>query len=164
VPPGESSRAATSDDLGRIADLAAQLVREASAIKGGTLWGIREARAEPYEQSYGSLLDREDTCILVGSIDDVVVGFGVAEIQTLRTGQALGVISDLYVEPEARAIGVGEELLVELLEFCRSFGCIGVDASALPGDRMTKNFFEGHGFTARALVMHRATEPSSTRA
>ena len=31
----------------------------------------------------------------------------------------------------------------------------GVDATALPGDRLTKNFFESNGFTARLLIMHR---------
>jgi hypothetical protein len=33
-------------------------------------------------------------------------------------------------------------------------GCSGVDATALPGNRATKNFFEESGFTARLLVMH----------
>jgi hypothetical protein len=32
---------------------------------------------------------------------------------------------------------------------------VGIDAFALPGMRETKNFFEGSGFTARLLVMHR---------
>ena len=34
------------------------------------------------------------------------------------------------------------------------------DAMALPGHRATKNFFEAHGFTARALVMHRRLDPT----
>ena len=33
---------------------------------------------------------------------------------------------------------------------------MGIDATALPGNRATKNFFEAHGFTARLLVMHHA--------
>ncbi|MGH9181071.1 MAG: hypothetical protein ACRDY5_05080 [Acidimicrobiales bacterium] len=33
--------------------------------------------------------------------------------------------------------------------------CAGIDAVALPGQRATKNFFEGNGFTARLIVMHR---------
>ncbi len=33
---------------------------------------------------------------------------------------------------------------------------MGVDTLALPGHRAAKNFFEESGFTARALVMHRA--------
>ena len=42
-----------------------------------------------------------------------------------------------------------------LLEWCRSRGCVGIDAVALPGDRHTKNFFETFGLTARAIVVHR---------
>ena len=33
-----------------------------------------------------------------------------------------------------------------------------VDAIALPGHRATKNFFEEHHFTARALTMHHRLE------
>jgi hypothetical protein len=43
----------------------------------------------------------------------------------------------------------------DLVAFCATRGCTGIDALALPGHRTTKNFFEGFGFTARALVMHR---------
>ena len=42
----------------------------------------------------------------------------------------------------------------QLLEWFRGRGCNGVDATALPGNRATKNFFEMSGFTARLLVMH----------
>jgi hypothetical protein len=46
----------------------------------------------------------------------------------------------------------------DLVAFCVARGCAGIDALALPGHRTTKNFFEGSGFTARALVMHRALD------
>ena len=56
----------------------------------------------------------------------------------------------------ARSIGVGEAIVGALIEFCTDRRCLGIDARALPGHRATKNFFEEHGFTARALIMHRA--------
>lgn len=152
---GEHCRSATTGDLDRIAELAVTLVREADDAKGGRIWSSREARPAPHLDSYQALFKREDAHIVVGVIDDVVVGFGVAEIEELRTGERLGVISDLYVEPAARAIGVGEGMITELLEFCTERRCIGVDALALPGARATKNFFEGQGFSARALLMHK---------
>jgi hypothetical protein len=46
-----------------------------------------------------------------------------------------------------------------LLAWASERGCQGVDATALPGDRATKNFFEGSGFTARLLVMHHRVRP-----
>ena len=67
----------------------------------------------------------------------------------------LGVIEEIYVETEARAVGVGELLVERLVAFCVDAGCVGVDAAALPGHRQAKNFFERAGFTARLLVMHK---------
>ena len=93
--------------------------------------------------------------MVVGSIDDAVIGFGVGRIERLRDGRDLGIIEELYVEPEARSVGVGEVIAEALLDFFRERGCIGADALALPGNRATKNFFEQNGFVARSIVMHR---------
>jgi GNAT superfamily N-acetyltransferase len=73
----------------------------------------------------------------------------------LRTGAILGVVTDIYVEPEGRAVGLGEALIDQIIGWCKAAGCVGIDAWALPGNRETKNFFETFGFTARALIPHR---------
>ncbi len=52
---------------------------------------------------------------------------------------------------------MGEQVARELVDFCVASGCTGVDATALPGHREAKNFFERAGFSARSLVMHRST-------
>ncbi len=57
--------------------------------------------------------------------------------------------------PAARRGGVGKAVAESLMYWCRSQGCRGVDADALPGSRPVKSFFEANGFTARLLVMHR---------
>jgi GNAT superfamily N-acetyltransferase len=84
-----------------------------------------------------------------------VIGYGTAQVEVLRDGSRLGVIEEIFVEEEARAVGVGELLVEALVGFCVDAGCTGVDAAALPGHRQAKNFFERAGFTARLLVMHR---------
>lgn len=150
----EACRPATPGDVATIATLARDMLAELIALRGGPLLAVREARPEPLEAAYTDLLAREDARVVVGTIDEVVVGFGVIEVEHLRSGDRLGVITDLYVEPDARAVGVGEAIIDALVAFCRSRGCLGVDARALPGHRATKNFFEARGFTARALVMH----------
>jgi GNAT superfamily N-acetyltransferase len=124
-------------------------------MRGGGLWAERDAWPEPLSDAYGALLERVDSLVVVGSIDDVPIGFGAVVIETLRSGGLLGVITDLFVEDAARSVGVGDAMAGDLVAFCADHGCVGVDARALPGHRATKNFFEGHGFTARALVMHR---------
>jgi GNAT superfamily N-acetyltransferase len=154
----EGSRPASAEDLPRIAELAELARDELVPMKGGALWSAREAVAEPFEDAYGALIDRDDALVVVGTVDETIIGFGVLTLERLRTGETLGVISDLFVEPGARGIGVGEEMADDLVAFCEKRGCTGIDALALPGHRTTKNFFEESGFTARALVMHRALD------
>jgi GNAT superfamily N-acetyltransferase len=114
-----------------------------------------EGRAEPYEAGLAVELDDPDRIVLAGVIDEAVIGFAAAALVDLRDGTRLAVIGDLFVEPGAREVGVGEALMDALVEWSRAMGCDGVDATALPGNRHTKNFFETNGFTARLLVMHR---------
>jgi GNAT superfamily N-acetyltransferase len=154
----EGSRPASAEDLPRIAELAKLARDELVPLKGGALWSAREAVAEPFEDAYGALIARDDALVVVGTVDETVVGFGVVTLERLRTGETLGIIGDLFVEPGARAVGVGEAMADDLVAFCATHGCTGIDALALPGHRTTKNFFEGSGFTARALVMHRALD------
>jgi GNAT superfamily N-acetyltransferase len=73
----------------------------------------------------------------------------------LRSGDTLGVITDLFVEPDAREVGIGEAIAEQLVAFCVERQCVGIDAVALPGHRAAKNFFEEQHFTARMLTMHR---------
>jgi GNAT superfamily N-acetyltransferase len=153
----ESCRAAQRGDLGRIAELARAMHDELRALKGGGVWNAREALPEPLEDSYLGLLDQADARLVVGTLDDAVVGFGAVIVESLRTGERLGVITDLFVQPEARAVGVGESIMGALREFCDMADCIGIDAWALPGHRDAKNFFEENGFSARGIVMHRPT-------
>ena len=96
--------------------------------------------------------------VVVGCVDEVVVGYGMVRLKGLPDGRPLGVIDDLFTHPEARGIGVGEAMMDEILAWCRDHRCTGVDAVALPGNRHTKNFFETFGLTARAIVVHRSLQ------
>jgi GNAT superfamily N-acetyltransferase len=152
----EGARPATAADLGRLAGLAAEAVAEQAGDRGGAVWSVREARPVPAEESLARDLEDDDTLVLAGTIDDAVIGYAVVHVEPMRDGRTLGILSDVYVEPEGRAVGVGEALVDQVLEWCRARGCAGVDALALPGNRESKNFFETFGFTARALVVHRS--------
>ncbi len=151
----ENARAATPADIPRIVELAHALRSELRDMRGGGLWETREARLRPDPDSIGSFLTRADAYVSVGTIDDVVIGYGTVDVEALEDGTRLGVIGDLFVEDGARAVGVGEAIALALVAFCTDAGCVGVDAFALPGHRTAKNFFERSGFTARALLMHK---------
>jgi ribosomal protein S18 acetylase RimI-like enzyme len=156
----ESCRPASAEDIPRVVELAELLRAELAPMRGGALWLERDAWPEPLEDAYDALLARDDALLLVGTLDDVVVGFAAVVVEQLRSGARLGVITDLFVEVEAREVGLGEVLADALFDHCQAAGCGGIDAIALPGHRAAKNFFEAHGFTARSLAMHRRLGPS----
>jgi ribosomal protein S18 acetylase RimI-like enzyme len=151
----EAARPAVPADLPALAVLAGQGVAEQVEARGGPVWSAREARALPAEPSLQADLDDEQVLVLAGTLDGVVVGYLVARVEDLRDGTTLGRLTDVFVEPGAREVGVGELLVDAALDWCETRGCRGVDASVLPGNRATKNFFESMGFTARAITVHR---------
>jgi ribosomal protein S18 acetylase RimI-like enzyme len=151
----EAARAATVADLPTLVALARSALEELRPTRGGELWARREARVEPLEDGLASALDDPARVVVVGTLDAVVVGYAVVRREVLRDGGVLGAIDDLYVEPAARGVGVGEAVMDQVLAWCRRNGCEGIDAIALPGNRAAKNFFERFGLVARAIVVHR---------
>jgi GNAT superfamily N-acetyltransferase len=156
----EAARPATEADVPRLAELCRVALSELGPARGGRLFVTREARTEPLEAGFADDVRAADRLVLAGTYDDVVVGYAAAGLEVLRDGTTLGIVRDLFVEPPAREVGVGEALMADVLSWCSERGCIGVDAHALPGERLTKNFFEASGFTARLLVMHHRLDRS----
>lgn len=155
----EAARRATEEDLPALTALCRTALAEFAAFeRGGAVFVAREARAEPVEEGLRQAVTDPASIAVAGTIDDVVVGFATGRLEALRDGRCLGVIEDLFVDEGARAVGVGEAMMDQLVAWFSARGCAGVDATALPGARETKNFFEESGFTARLLVMHRRLE------
>jgi GNAT superfamily N-acetyltransferase len=151
----EGARLATADDVARLAELYLQAKEELLQFRGASLLFLREAWRDPVEQSLHREIGDPDRTVWVGTIDDFVIGYAAARVDDLPDGERLGVIEDLFVELDARSVGVGEAMTNLVIAWFEEHGCSGADALALPGARATKNFFEESGFTARLLVMHR---------
>jgi GNAT superfamily N-acetyltransferase len=154
----EAARAARRSDADRCGELCRQALNSLQDVRGGALFTRREtglvAKALLRPGGLDRLIADGRRRVLVGTVDDVVVGLALGRIDPV--GEAsLGIIDACYVEPEARGVGVGRVLLDDLMAWFGSSGCRGVDITALPGDRATKNFLEGSGFKARLLTMHR---------
>ena len=147
-------RPAAASDVARMAELVRAAIAELTPMKGGAVWAAREARPEPLESELEALLTMPDVRVVVGTIDGFVMGYAVARMEQLRDGSTLGVVDDIFVEEGARGVGIGEAMIADLMTWCHRPGCRGMDAMALPGHRLTKNFFEESGFTARKIVMH----------
>ncbi|MGE0881854.1 MAG: GNAT family N-acetyltransferase [Acidimicrobiia bacterium] len=153
-----AARRAVVADLDVVADLRRSFVEEMRPLRGGRIWAERDGPREPVGTYLGAAVDDPVNLVLVGVLDDVVVGYCMTRIETLSTGTRLGRLSELYVEPEAREVGVGEAMLGFVVGWCREHGCVGIDSVVLPGLRSSKNFFETAGFVARAIVVHHSLE------
>ncbi len=147
-------RHALPDDAATLARLAGLAHVELEHERGAAVWFQHEGRRfDPASAEFVLRADLDER-VMLGTINDVVVGFATAHLATLHDKRTLGIITELYVELEGREIGVGDALITEIVESFRSSGAIGVDSWALPGARVTKNFYEAHHFTARALTLH----------
>ena len=151
----EGARPAGPSDAASLAGLAEQAKAELAQLRGGPVWSRLEARPDPLRASLLSDLRSDDALVVVGTIDDAVVGYGAISLVELHDGSTLGRVSDIFVLGDARGVGVGEAMMELLMAWAARRGCIGVDSLALPGDRSTKNFFETHGLVARAITVHR---------
>jgi GNAT superfamily N-acetyltransferase len=150
-------RDATPGDRAELVRLSAKALRHLDTQRGGEVFRDREARPDPVDDTVDADLAAAAAgaaIVLLGCLGPVPVGYAVARVEPTR-GQPLAVVEDLYVEPEARRVGVGRALMTALVEHAEAAGCGGIEAEALPGDRATKNFFEGFGLVARKITVHR---------
>jgi len=160
--PVEAARPATAADLAAVAELAADLRASTASQRGGPLWAVHEALPAPTADDLEARLRDPGQATVVGTLDGVVLAYGLAHLTTVRDERILAVIDELLVAEPARAVGLGEAVLAALVAWAADHGALGVDATALPGDRTAKNFFEAAGFTARRLVMHSSLSPKET--
>ena len=145
----EGVRPAIESDVPRLVEMAKAFRAESGAEKGGQIW-LHGAAAGDEEHVIRLHLEESGSEVFIGLIDDVDVGYAlVDDLDKIAT------LYDLYVEPEARGVGVGSALLEAAMGWAREQGCFGIDAFALPGSRGTKNFFEAHGLVTRLLTVHR---------
>ena len=75
------------------------------------MWARQAARRAPFEPELRAQLADPAHHVLVGTVDDVVMGYGVARTEVLPDGGRLGVVTDLYTEPGARELGIGEVMM-----------------------------------------------------
>ncbi len=154
----ESARTATGADGADLSRLWREAVAELDGQRGGSLLAGSLFRGDLNAFLTGALADPEHLLVL-GLFDGVAVGVASARIERFRW-EPVANLELIFVEPNARRVGVAEAMLGEVGRWSASLGAIGVDAVALPGNRGAKSFFEAHGYTARLLIMHRRGGPT----
>ncbi|HVC25646.1 MAG TPA: GNAT family N-acetyltransferase [Acidimicrobiales bacterium] len=153
-PPGDGAHPARTADLDELALLLAGSIDAVTAARGGPLL-LEDGTGPPAPDGLPALLADPLALVSAGWYHGAIVGIGVVVPRTAGGAGPRGVVTALYVEPEARGVGVGEALLDSVVEWCAAHGWTGIDITALPGDRATKAALERAGFAARAVLMHR---------
>ncbi len=144
-------RLATAADVSQLAWLEREARSALLDQRGGVRWMLEHPeRADHWD----SVVGKEATW--VAHIDEVVVGYLVADF----VGDLVR-IAEVYVSPQARELGFGDELLAAAVLSARRRGSRTLDAEALPGDRNTKNLYERAGIKARLITVSTPLEPVS---
>lgn len=143
------ARPAVVEDASEVAALEAAARAAVAGERGGP---ELLAGSEPATTAqWASRIAGEDAWyVAVGTLDAVVLGYAAAQ---LRNGVAT--VHHLFVVAEVREVGIGEALIECLLSWASAAGAIALEATALPGDRQTKNLFERFGMKARAITVSR---------
>jgi GNAT superfamily N-acetyltransferase len=115
-------------------------------MRGGPRW-LEET---PRIDDWSAALADPALAVFAGTLDDVVLGLLVLEFD--HAGD-VATVQLAYVHPEARELGLGDDLLALAIGEARHRGARLFEGVALPGDRDTKNLYERAGITARKLVV-----------
>lgn len=143
-------RPARADDAAELDRLAALATAHMAAERGGSVLLARD----PDRLVPPVVPGPSDELVAMGCLGPVPVGYLWVRLAAAGDGIHAEIVA-LFVEPQARSVGVGRTLMDCALAWARDRGCVGIDAIALPGDRATKNFFEAAGLVTRMLTVHR---------
>jgi GNAT superfamily N-acetyltransferase len=142
----EAVRAMRADDSAELNRLESAARAALVDQRGGTAHLAEVAEVG----DWSTLLGRPDRRVMVGTIDDVVVGYLELVLEPPRAQ-----VRQVYVHPEARELGLGDSMLAAATDSARAAGCTVLEGSALPGDRDTKNLYERAGIVARKIIVSR---------
>lgn len=159
-----TARLAGAEDVGVLVDLYRKLETEMVAIH--PMWPRADGLDEPVEQSFLTHIRNPSARVYLGEVDGYPFGFIYGRTEELLTHEGdtrVASIRLVFVEEDARGVGLGEIMRDALMDDFRELGHHLFDAHVLPGHRLAKNFFEAGGFSARSIVMHHNDRPDGGR-
>jgi ribosomal protein S18 acetylase RimI-like enzyme len=92
-----------------------------------------------------------------------VVGFALARIAPAQPGSRAGVLTDLYVEPEARRAGVGQALVHEAAARLAQAGLDHVELEVDASNSIARAVYARWGFHEQRLTLVAPLEPLAER-
>lgn len=124
------------------------------------LGGERPSSGELEEAARRLAADGEVGALLLAEADGEVVGVLAASWQfAIHVPGRYGAIQDLWVHPDWRSRGVGEELILSLVRQAGEAGVgrleVGLPQETFPRIRATERFYRQNGFTPLGPRMRR---------
>ena len=107
------------------------------------------------------LIKAKHTTIILGEIDEEVVGFIAIEISkidrklNLEPTNIIGFIKDLYVVPEKRRLGLANDFLQKGEDILLELGASAIECNVIVDNNNAINFWESKGFNKMAHVMYK---------
>lgn len=121
---------------------------------------LSEDESTQYRGTLPSLAQGSRSLTFVAGVGSTVFGsLTLTEITPRRWN-----ISHVFVEQEAREIGIGDALVLHALGALRHEDAEWCSGQAQPGDRALKNLFERHGLVAQTILVGRSLNDPSTEA
>jgi len=141
-------RPATHSDIDQLRFLEHDARKTLVEQRGGGRWLTEHPEIGT---RWATLLDDSSADVVVAHIDEVIVGFLVA----ILGSDAIIRVDQVWVDPMAREVGFGDELLATVIARARAEGAVAVEGQSLPGDRQTKNLYERAGIVARLITTYK---------
>jgi ribosomal protein S18 acetylase RimI-like enzyme len=122
-------------------------------------WAVRS-------QLYAELLAKPDTVLLLASADGALIGYGLAYVSpasgtwvadTWQTGDRIGEIESLAVQPGYRGQGIGSRLLTALTAELATAGVRDLVLGVLPGNDAAIRLYQRQGFRPTWTYLSRFT-------
>ena len=137
--------------------LLCRLVELSRADRLNERGGVVLERLDPRPAIDHTRLVDHNVLLALGLYADFAFGYAHAAVIDVD-GAPIVRLYDVFVEPEARGVGIGEALLQLVFDWAREQGAGAIDSVVLPGNREGKNFFERFGLVARAIHVYRALD------
>lgn len=150
-------RIAATEDLGALGALGAKLVEQHHAFDAARFF-LPERVAEGYAWWLGQELARPEVVVLVATLEERVVGYAYGRLEERDWNLLLdpcGRLHDVWVEPEARGVGLGAALVEGMAKALKDKGAERLVLTSAEGNTGAHALFERLGFRRTMIEMTR---------